>query len=198
MRVCGIGAATARLAAERDYEVCVNYLAGPGRRRSAVKDMGGKQSPWLACRSRPTCCGCSRRGRVARRADGAGQQCRHPRHPSRLETIGAARLQRILATNVVGAFLCAREAIKRMSTNRGGVGGSIVNVSSGASRLGSPGEYVDYAASKGAIDTMTIGLSRNWRTKASASIAFGLALSTRNPRRRRRADRIDRFREASR
>ena len=66
----------------------------------------------------------------------------------------------MFATNVIGAFLCAREAIRRMSTKHGGKGGAIVNVSSGAARLGSPGEWVDYAASKGAIDTMTIGLAK--------------------------------------
>ncbi len=79
---------------------------------------------------------------------------------TRLENIDAARLQRVFATNVIGFFLCAREAVRRMSTRHGGGGGAIVNVSSGAARLGSPGEYVDYAASKGAIDTMTIGLAR--------------------------------------
>jgi NAD(P)-dependent dehydrogenase (short-subunit alcohol dehydrogenase family) len=66
----------------------------------------------------------------------------------------------VLATNVVGPFICAREAVKRMSTKYGGHGGAIVNVSSGAARLGSPGEYVDYAASKGALNSMTLGLSR--------------------------------------
>jgi NAD(P)-dependent dehydrogenase (short-subunit alcohol dehydrogenase family) len=78
----------------------------------------------------------------------------------RLEQMSAARLNRIFATNIAGAFLCAREAVRRMSTRHGGTGGAIVNVSSGASRSGSPGEYVDYAASKEAIDTMTIGLAR--------------------------------------
>jgi NAD(P)-dependent dehydrogenase (short-subunit alcohol dehydrogenase family) len=78
----------------------------------------------------------------------------------RVEQMDSARLHRVLAANVVGSFICAREAIKRMSTTRGGRGGAIVNVSSGASRLGSPGEYVDYAASKGAIDTFTIGLAQ--------------------------------------
>ena len=78
----------------------------------------------------------------------------------RVEAMDAARLNRILATNVTGSFICAREAIRRMSTRHGGAGGSIVNLSSAAARLGSPGEYVDYAASKGAIDTMTIGLAR--------------------------------------
>ena len=78
----------------------------------------------------------------------------------RVDAMDAARISRILATNVVGSFLCAREAVRRLSTSHGGRGGAIVNVSSGASRLGSPGEYVDYAASKGAIDTLTIGLSK--------------------------------------
>jgi len=77
-----------------------------------------------------------------------------------VEAMDAARIHRVFATNVVGSFLCAREAVRRMSTRHGGKGGAIVNVSSGAARLGSPGEYVDYAASKGAIDTFTIGLAR--------------------------------------
>jgi NAD(P)-dependent dehydrogenase (short-subunit alcohol dehydrogenase family) len=78
----------------------------------------------------------------------------------RVDTMDAARLARVFGTNIVGAFLSAREAVRRMSTRRGGAGGGIVNVSSGASRWGSPGEYVDYAASKGAIDTFTLGLAR--------------------------------------
>ena len=78
----------------------------------------------------------------------------------RVESIDGARLQRVFATNVIGSFLCAREAVRRMSTNHGGKGGAIVNVSSAAARIGSPNEYVDYAASKGAVDTMTIGLAK--------------------------------------
>jgi NAD(P)-dependent dehydrogenase (short-subunit alcohol dehydrogenase family) len=78
----------------------------------------------------------------------------------RLDEMTVERWQRVLATNVVGSFLCAREAIRRMSTRHGGSGGTIVNVSSAASRLGGPGEFIDYAASKGAIDAMTIGLSK--------------------------------------
>ena len=70
----------------------------------------------------------------------------------RVDEMDAARISRVLATNVIGPFICAREAVKRMSTMHGGRGGAIVNVSSGAARLGSPGEYVDYAASKGALD----------------------------------------------
>ena len=78
---------------------------------------------------------------------------------SRVEALSAARINQVLATNVTGYFLCCREAVKRMSTQHGGQGGAIVNVSSAAARLGSPGEYVDYAASKGAVDTLTTGLS---------------------------------------
>jgi NAD(P)-dependent dehydrogenase (short-subunit alcohol dehydrogenase family) len=79
---------------------------------------------------------------------------------SRVQDMDAARLSRMFAVNVVGSFLCAGQAVRRMSTAHGGTGGVIVNVSSAASRLGSPGEYVDYAASKGAIDTMTLGLAK--------------------------------------
>jgi len=78
----------------------------------------------------------------------------------RVEEMDAGRLSRVLAANVIGSFLCAREAVRRMSTRHGGSGGAIVNLSSAASRLGSPNEYVDYAASKGAIDSFTIGLSK--------------------------------------
>jgi NAD(P)-dependent dehydrogenase (short-subunit alcohol dehydrogenase family) len=78
----------------------------------------------------------------------------------RFDEYSAQRLERMFSVNIIGSFLCAREAVKRMSTVHGGSGGSIVNVSSAASRLGSPGEYIDYAASKGAIDTMTLGLAR--------------------------------------
>jgi NAD(P)-dependent dehydrogenase (short-subunit alcohol dehydrogenase family) len=79
---------------------------------------------------------------------------------TRVERIDAARLQRVFATNVTGAFVCAREAVKRMSTTHGGAGGAIVNVSSRAAQLGAPGEYVDYAASKAALDALTIGLAK--------------------------------------
>lgn len=84
---------------------------------------------------------------------------------SRVEDIDLERLNLLFSVNVVGAFLCAREAVKRMSTRNGGKGGAIVNVSSGAATLGSPGVYVDYAATKGAIDTMTIGLGREVATE---------------------------------
>ena len=79
---------------------------------------------------------------------------------ARLDEMDVDRIEQMMRVNVVGTFMCARAAVRRMSTRHGGAGGSIVNVSSAASRLGSPGEYVDYAASKGAVDTMTIGLAR--------------------------------------
>lgn len=83
----------------------------------------------------------------------------------RVDQMDAARMQRIFTTNVIGSFLCAREAVKRMSTLHGGSGGAIVNISSVAARAGGPGEYVDYAASKGAIDTLTIGLAKEVATE---------------------------------
>lgn len=79
---------------------------------------------------------------------------------ARVDEMSVERLQRMFQVNVIGAFVCAREAVRRMSTKRGGRGGSIVNISSAAARIGSPGQYVDYAASKGAIDTFTLGLSK--------------------------------------
>jgi NAD(P)-dependent dehydrogenase (short-subunit alcohol dehydrogenase family) len=79
---------------------------------------------------------------------------------ARVDEMSVARLERMFRINVIGSFVCAREAVRRMSTKHGGEGGAIVNISSGAARLGSPGQYVDYAASKAAIDTLTIGLAK--------------------------------------
>jgi NAD(P)-dependent dehydrogenase (short-subunit alcohol dehydrogenase family) len=98
----------------------------------------------------------ARLGRLAALVNNAGIL----EHHMRLDEMSAGRLERVFATNVVGAFLCAREAVRRMSTKHGGAGGSIVNVSSVAATLGSPNEYIDYAASKGAIDTLTVGLAK--------------------------------------
>jgi len=80
--------------------------------------------------------------------------------PARVDEMSLARLERMFAINITGAFLCAREAVKRMSTKHGGSGGSIVNISSIAARIGAPGQYVDYAAAKAAVDTLTLGLSK--------------------------------------
>ena len=161
----GIGAATAYLTAERSYAVCVNYLHNQEAAKSVVKSikqLGGKAiavAADVACETDVINLFNTvdeQLGKVTALVNNAGileQQMR-------VENMDAARLQRVFATNIIGGFLCAREAVKRMSTKHGGAGGAIVNVSSGASRLGSPGEYVDYAASKGAIDTMTVGLAK--------------------------------------
>jgi len=161
----GIGAATARLAAERGYAVCVNYRQNRAAAEAVVRDIeaGGGRAAAVqadvsveaeAVRLFET----SDRvlGPLGALVNNAGIL----ETQTRLETIDIGRLERVFATNVFGAFICAREAVRRLSTKHGGGGGAIVNVSSAAARLGSPGEYVDYAASKGALDTMTIGLAQ--------------------------------------
>ncbi len=161
----GIGAATATLAAERGYAVCVNYLhnrAAADGVVDAIERAGGKAIAVAADVSvendvvRLFETVDRTWGPLTALVNNAGILDRQ----MRVEDMGAARLNRIFSTNITGYFLCAREAVRRMSTKHGGAGGAIVNVSSGAARLGSPGEYVDYAASKGAIDTMTIGLAQ--------------------------------------
>ncbi|MEO8677775.1 MAG: SDR family oxidoreductase [Vicinamibacterales bacterium] len=161
----GIGAATAILAAQRGYAVCVNYRVNQQAAERVVNTIKAFDGQAIAVagdvsveadvsRLFETCD--TSLGSPSALVNNAGVL----ETQMRVETMDAARLHRIFATNVVGAFLCAREAVLRMSTRHGGAGGAIVNLSSGASRLGSPGEYVDYAASKGAIDTFTIGLAR--------------------------------------
>ena len=161
----GIGAATAHLAALRGYAVCVNYRSNRAAAEAVVASIeaAGAQAIAVAAdvsvesdveRLFETCDGAF--GPPAALVNNAGIL----ETQMRVEAMDAARLQRVFATNVVGAFICAREAVRRMSTRHGGRGGAIVNVSSGAARLGSPNEYVDYAASKGALDTLTIGLAK--------------------------------------
>jgi NAD(P)-dependent dehydrogenase (short-subunit alcohol dehydrogenase family) len=161
----GIGAVTAHLAAERGYAVCVNYRYNKNAADtvvSAIERIGGQAIAVAADVSSESeviqlfKTVDKELGIVNALVNNAGileQQMR-------LEDMDESRLSRVFTTNITGYFLCAREAIRRMSYRHGGVGGAIVNVSSGASRLGSPCEYVDYAASKGAIDTMTIGLAK--------------------------------------
>jgi NAD(P)-dependent dehydrogenase (short-subunit alcohol dehydrogenase family) len=149
----GIGAATARLAAERGYAVCVNYR----RNQKAAEDVAASadvSSEADVVRLFETVA--ARLGPLDALVNNAGILERQ----TRVEHIDAARLDRVFATNVRGAFLCAREAVRRLSTARGGAGGAIVNVSSRAAQLGAPGEYVDYAASKAALDALTTGLAR--------------------------------------
>jgi NAD(P)-dependent dehydrogenase (short-subunit alcohol dehydrogenase family) len=161
----GIGAATAALAATRGYAVCVNYKSNEKAGRAvadAIVEAGGRAVAVQGdvaiesdvVRLFETCD--AKLGTLTALVNNAGIL----ETQARVESIDAARLQRVLAANVIGAFICAREAIKRMSTKRGGKGGAIVNLSSRAAVLGSPNEYVDYAASKAAVDTLTIGLAQ--------------------------------------
>src|SRR5271168_3310669 len=161
----GIGAATAHLAANRGFRVCVNYLRQERIAEEVVAAIRQKGGTAIAIQA-----DVSSESDVVRLFESSDRQlgpltalvnnAGTVERQARLESIDAARLQRVFATNVFGSFLCAREAVRRMSTRHGGQGGSIVNVSSGAARFGSPNEYIDYAASKGAIDTMTIGLAK--------------------------------------
>jgi NAD(P)-dependent dehydrogenase (short-subunit alcohol dehydrogenase family) len=166
----GIGAATALLAAQRGYAVCINYRDNRAAADAVVQrieDAGGTAIAVAADMAseadvvRLFNVVDHELGVLTALVNNAG--ILEPQ--MRVDEMDAARLARIFTTNISGYFLCAREAIRRMSTEHGGAGGAIVNVSSMASRLGSPGEYVDYAASKGAVDTLTIGLAREIATE---------------------------------
>jgi NAD(P)-dependent dehydrogenase (short-subunit alcohol dehydrogenase family) len=161
----GIGAATARLAARRGYAVCVNYLQGQQAAEGVVRAIQEEMGRAIAVQADISAEADVVRlfetvdrelGRLSALVNNAATIAPQ----MRLDAMDAARLQRIFATNVIGTFLCSREAVRRMSTGHGGAGGAIVNVSSAAARLGSAGEYIDYAASKGAVDTLTIGLAK--------------------------------------
>ena len=154
----GIGAATAHLAAERGYTVWVNYRTDAKAAAETAAQIGDRAFTIQADISIET--EVTRMFQQIGHLDALVNNAATLETQMRLDQMDAARITRVFATNVTGAFLCAREAIKRMSTRYGGPGGSIVNVSSGASRGGSPGEYIDYAASKGALDTLTIGLAK--------------------------------------
>ena len=161
----GIGAATAQLAAARGYAVCVNYVHNQAAAQAVVDAIRAAGGEALAVA-----------GDVAVEADvlklfqvvdnelgtlsALVNNAGILEHQMRVEEMDVARLQRVFTTNIIGSFLCAREAVRRMSTKFGGKGGAIVNLSSMAAKLGGPGEYVDYAASKGAIDAMTVGLAK--------------------------------------
>ena len=161
----GIGAATARIAGRSGYVVCVNYLKNKAAAKQIVEEInadGGRALAVGADISREEevvklfCAVDDKLGKISALVNNAGIL----ETQMRIEDMNAARLNRIFLTNITGSFLCAREAVKRMSTKNGGKGGAIVNVSSAAARLGSAGEYVDYAASKGAVDTFTRGLAQ--------------------------------------
>lgn len=161
----GIGAATARLAAAQGYAVCISYVRDRAAAIDVVDSIKSNGGEAIAVQAdvaseadivRLFQTADRQLGRLKALVNNAGILERQ----MRVDEMDAARLGRILATNVIGSFICAREAVRRMSNRHGGSGGAIVNVSSVASRLGAPNEYVDYAASKGAIDTMTMGLAK--------------------------------------
>jgi NAD(P)-dependent dehydrogenase (short-subunit alcohol dehydrogenase family) len=161
----GIGAATARIAAARGYAVCINYRSRSGEAEALMREIEAAGGRAVAVQADIAVDAdiarlfevCDREfGRLSALVNNAGIL----ETQMRLETIPTERVRRVFATNVFGAFACSREAVLRMSTKHGGEGGAIVNVSSRAAQLGSPGEYIDYAASKAALDTLTIGLAR--------------------------------------
>jgi NAD(P)-dependent dehydrogenase (short-subunit alcohol dehydrogenase family) len=161
----GIGAATARLAGDLGYSVCINYRKNAAAADLLVQDIESKGGSAIAIQAdvgiEPEVIRLFEEvdrslGPLNALVNNAGiveQQLR-------LDQMNSDRLQRIFTTNVTGSFLCAREAVRRMSTRHGGKGGAIVNVSSMAAQLGAPGEYIDYAATKAAVDALTIGLAK--------------------------------------
>ena len=161
----GIGAATARLAAERGYSVCINYHKNATAAELLVQEIESKGGSAFAVRAdvsvEPEVVNLFEQvdralGPLNALVNNAGIVERQ----MRLDQMNTDRLQRIFATNVTASFLCAREAVRRMSTRHGGKGGAIVNVSSMAAQLGAPGEYIDYAATKAAVDALTTGLAK--------------------------------------
>jgi NAD(P)-dependent dehydrogenase (short-subunit alcohol dehydrogenase family) len=161
----GIGAATALQAARRGWAVAVNYasnslaadevvrsIRAAGGTAITVQADVGDEAQVIAMFEKVD----AKLGRLTALVNNAGVVDMQ----ARVDQMSVARLERMLRINVIGSFVCAREAVRRMSTKHGGEGGAIVNLSSAAARLGSPGQYVDYAASKGAIDSFTIGLAR--------------------------------------
>jgi NAD(P)-dependent dehydrogenase (short-subunit alcohol dehydrogenase family) len=166
----GIGAAIAQLAGERGYAVAVNFSTGESEAKKVVADITGTGSRAFAIQA-----DVSREEDILRMFDTAEREFGPIKALvnnaavtggfARIEDVSAEALQHVFAVNVTGAILCAREAVRRMSTKRGGNGGAIVNISSRAAHTGSPGEWVHYAASKGAIDSFTIGLAREVATE---------------------------------
>jgi len=161
----GIGAETARLCAARGYRVAVNYRVNRDAAESLVSEIRSFGGHGIAVQADVSVESEVERlfqnvdqrfGRLTALVNNAGIL----ETQARVDQIDAARIGRVFATNVTGAFVCAREAVQRMSTRYGGGGGAIVNVSSRAAQLGAAGEYVDYAASKAALDTLTVGLAR--------------------------------------
>jgi NAD(P)-dependent dehydrogenase (short-subunit alcohol dehydrogenase family) len=161
----GIGAATALLAARAGWSVAVNYASNAGAADEVVRQIlahGGRAMAVQAdvAQEQQVLAMFEQVDATLGRLTGLVNNAGVVDTASRVEDMSVARLKRMFDINVIGAIVCAREAVRRMSTRRGGSGGSIVNVSSAAARLGAPGQYVDYAAAKGAIDSFTIGLAK--------------------------------------
>jgi NAD(P)-dependent dehydrogenase (short-subunit alcohol dehydrogenase family) len=161
----GIGAATSMLLARNGFDVCINYKNNSAKAEQLLTQLRNYNSNCIAIQAdisdEEQVIALFNQidiqlGAISVLVNNAGIL----KKQAPITELNAERINDILANNVTSAFLCCREAVKRMSTKRGGVGGSIVNVSSAASRLGAPGEYIDYAASKGALDSLTIGLSK--------------------------------------
>ena len=161
----GIGAATARLAAAQGWDVAVNYTRDAGAAEAVAADVRalGRRALVLqadVAEHAQLLAMFASIDRAWGRLTGLVNNAGVVDVPARVDEMSPERLQRMFAINVMGSIWCAQEAVRRMSTRHGGSGGSIVNLSSAAARLGSPGQYVDYAAAKGAIDTFTLGLAR--------------------------------------
>ena len=161
----GIGAATALLAARQGYRICINYHADDASAQQTLEKVRALGAEAIAVRADASVEDevvqlfqriDQELGPLTALVNNAGTIAQQ----SRVEDMSEFRLLKMMKTNVVGPMLCAKHALRRMSRRHGGQGGSIVNVSSVAARLGSPVEYVDYAASKGALDTFTLGLSK--------------------------------------
>jgi NAD(P)-dependent dehydrogenase (short-subunit alcohol dehydrogenase family) len=161
----GIGAATALLAASRGYDICVNYRTDKVSAERIVASITHAGVRAIAIQADVAFeADVLRMFRTVEREfgviDALVNNAGMLEPQMRVDEMSVERMQRVFQANVIGSMLCAREAVKRMSTKHGGKGGAIVNLSSMAARLGSPNEYVDYAASKGAIDSFTIGLAK--------------------------------------
>jgi NAD(P)-dependent dehydrogenase (short-subunit alcohol dehydrogenase family) len=166
----GIGAAVARLAGARGWAVAVNFSTGEKEAQNVVAEVIANGGQAIAIRA-----DISREADIVRMFETAERELGPIKGLvnnaaitggfARVEDVSAKAIEKVLAVNVTGAILCAREAVRRMSTKRGGTGGVIVNISSRAAETGSPGEWVHYAASKGAIDSFTVGLAREVATE---------------------------------
>jgi NAD(P)-dependent dehydrogenase (short-subunit alcohol dehydrogenase family) len=161
----GVGAATARLAAAQGYDVAISFISHEAAAQAVVADVEAQGRRALAVRADSADPDqvehlFSEIDRAFGRIDVLVNNAAMLAQQSRIENLDFARMQRIFAVNAIGPILCAQQAVRRMSTRYNGTGGAVINVSSAAARLGSPNEYVDYAASKGAVETFTTGFAK--------------------------------------